>query len=63
MDMVVEYRGEKYVATEKEGKVIVRIERTARGQNVLAGVFDPKQRTWQNDDLPRSVKEQIETKY
>lgn len=61
--MTIEYRGEKYFAAEKEGKVIVRTERTAHGQNVLAGVFDPKQRTWQNDDLPRSVKEQIETKY
>lgn len=61
--MTIEYHGEKYVATEKEGKVVVRTERTARGQNVLAGVFDPKQRTWQNDNLPRFVKEQIETKY
>ncbi len=62
--MVIEYRGEKYIATEKEGKIKVKVERTAHGQNVLVGVFDPKGRTWHNDkDLPRSVKEQIETKY
>ena len=63
----VTYNGDEFIGIEKAGKVHVRVERTARGQNILAGIFNPKNKSWHNDNgtvpLPMFVKEQIELLY
>lgn len=60
----VEYKGSTYTGTLNNGKVAVRIQRTARGQSSIAGTFDPKTRLWSNDNrsvpLPDSVRGEIE---
>lgn len=57
---VVHYKGSKYVGTQKAGKILVRVQRTACGQNMLVGVFDPIDGFWHNDTLPHPVKREIE---
>lgn len=60
----VEHKGTTYVCVLKEGKVTVRVERTARGQKLIAGVFDRETREWINEGtnaaLPRTVKHEVE---
>ena len=56
----IEYKGARYMGILKEGKVHVRVKRTARGQNMLVGVFDPIDGFWHNDTLPLPVKLQME---
>lgn len=63
----VEYKGNIYVGTLSGGKVAVRIQRTACGQNMLAGIFDVQERSWQNEKrgipLPYFVKHEIESAF
>ncbi len=56
----IEYKGSHYMGVMKAGKVHVRVKRTARGQNMLVGVFDPIDGFWHNDTLPLPVKLQME---
>ena len=56
----IEYTGARYMGILKEGKVHVRVKRTARGQNMLVGVFDPAEGFWHNDTLPLFVRHEIE---
>ena len=60
---VVTYKGSKYVGVKKAGKVQVRVQRTACGQNMLVGVFNPADGFWHNDTLPHPVKREIEACY
>ncbi|MBR3254162.1 hypothetical protein IKF88_00295 [Candidatus Saccharibacteria bacterium] len=63
----VEYRGSTFIGTLKGGKVAVRVQRTARGQALLAGIFDVQNRSWQNENhsapLPSFVKNEIEENF
>ena len=59
----IEYKGSLYMGVMKAGKVFVRVKRTARGQNMLVGVFDPLDAFWHNDTLPSPVKREIEALY
>ena len=57
----VKYKGITYIGIMKSGKVCVRSERTAHGQNLLVGVYDPTASTWQNrSNLPIFVKKEME---
>ena len=60
----VEHKGSTYTGTLNNGKVTVRVQRTARGQNSIAGTFDPKTRLWSNVQhrvpLPDFVRGEIE---
>ncbi|MBO7132101.1 hypothetical protein J6V85_02465 [Candidatus Saccharibacteria bacterium] len=61
--MKVVFGGVTYTCLRKDGKVVVRTTRTAKGQNLLAGVYDIASKTWHNDNgdnsLPSAVKEHI----
>lgn len=56
-----ELKGEKFVAIRKDGKINVRKQRSAPGNYVVAGVYDPKEEIWQNGKcaLSREIKESI----
>ena len=57
----INYKGDEYIGVLKCGKVRVFIERTARGQQILIGVYDPTTTTWCDKAmLPTFVKEEIE---
>lgn len=55
----IHYRGIKYVGISKAGKVHVYAERTARGQQLLAGTFYLDTKLWgnrsKNIPLPQEV--------
>lgn len=57
------FGGVTYTCLRKNGKVMVRTTRTAKGQNLLAGVYDIASDTWHNDNgdnsLPTAVKNHI----
>ena len=61
--MQIEVNGTTYQCTRKNGKVTVRTARTAKGQNMIAGVYDIASNAWHNDNgsasLPPSVKDHI----
>lgn len=57
---IIDFKGARYMGILKAGKVHVRVKRTARGQNMLVGVFDPLDGFWHNDTLPRPVRQEIE---
>ena len=61
------YKNNIFTGTLRGGKVSVRVQRTACGQNLLAGVFDVDTQTWQNENrsapLPTPVKREIETAF
>ena len=61
------YKGNTFICALKGGKVTVRIQRTARGQVLLAGVFDVQNRMWQNENhsapLPSFVKKEVEATF
>lgn len=61
----ITYREKKYICTPRNGKVTVRVERTAHGQNFIAGTFDTMKKIWENETLkthlPDHVKAQVET--
>ena len=61
--MQVVIGGVAYQCTFKNGKITVRTDRTARGQNMVAGVYDTVTKTWHNDSnggpLPKKAKDYI----
>lgn len=60
----IDYKGVRYTGFLKAGKVHVRVKRTACGQNLLVGVFDPLGGLWHNDSLlPDFVKQEVEAIY
>ena len=60
----IEYRGNLYECATKKGNVIVRQQRTARGQNLIVGTYDITNKNWQNESqngtLPDFVKSEVE---
>ncbi len=63
--MQVVIGGIAYYCSREDGKIKVRIARTARGQNLIAGVYDLSTKTWHNDNsnapLPQKAKDYILT--
>ena len=61
---IIVYRGNLYECTTKKGNVIVRQQRTARGQNLIVGAYDMTEKTWQNESqngpLPDFIKNEVE---
>ena len=51
----VEIDGVNYTCSRKNGKVTVRTTRTARGQNLVAGVYDIAEGVWYNDNGDSSL--------
>ena len=65
---IIRHKGKKYstVYNESQGRVKVRLETTARGQNKTIGTFDAINRTWYHSskhEIPDHVQRQIESKY
>ena len=62
--MTFNHKKVTFTGTVKSNKVIVRIERTACGQNSVAGVYDIIERQWHNvKTLPNPVKEYFEKSF
>lgn len=61
--MKVEVNNVVYHCTRKNGKITVRIARTARGQSLIAGIYDTEDGIWFNENnntpLPSSAKNKI----
>lgn len=47
--------GATYTCSRKNGKITVRTTRTARGQNLVAGVYDIAEGVWYNDSGDNSL--------
>lgn len=60
----IHYKDNKYVGILKSGKVRVYVERTARGQHILAGILNLGTRLWENESkgtpLPMEVRHTFE---
>ena len=57
-------KGEVYNGVLNNVKLKVTIQRTARGQNMLVGVFDPNTRQWHNAKaMPAEVRTYFEDKF
>ncbi|MBR3175969.1 hypothetical protein IKF26_01025 [Candidatus Saccharibacteria bacterium] len=54
----ITHNGITYSCLRKNGKITVRISRTAKGQNIIVGVYDIINGTWHNDnsDVPLTEK-------
>lgn len=63
----INFRGIIYFVEAKKGKVFVRVNSTAHGQKLLAGVFNPATKSWQNESiavaLPKDVRVEVERLY
>ncbi len=61
--MRIDIDGVSYTCSRKNGKITVRTTRTARGQALVAGVYDISEGTWSNgnnsNSLPKKAKDQI----
>ncbi|MBQ3474025.1 hypothetical protein IJH24_01170 [Candidatus Saccharibacteria bacterium] len=61
--MKIEINGTEYLCSKKNGKITVRTSRTAKGQSLVAGVYDIANGVWHNDNgdgsLPAKAKEYI----
>ncbi|MBQ3465276.1 hypothetical protein IJH15_03660 [Candidatus Saccharibacteria bacterium] len=61
--MRVDIDGVTYTCSRKNGRITVRTSRTAKGQNLVAGVYDIAEGVWYNDcgdgSLSRKAKEVI----
>ena len=57
-------RGRVFSATARNGKVKVKLERTARGQNITVGTLNLEERKWENTGgkayLPTHIRVNIE---
>ncbi len=45
-EVKVRYRRTEYLCTKKDGKITVRCERTANGQNMVTGIYNIEEGTW-----------------
>ncbi len=63
----IAHRGKIYICSVRNGKVTVRLQRTACGQNVIAGTFNMVNGNWENESnkahLPKYVKSEIEKSF
>ncbi|MBR0430720.1 hypothetical protein IJJ05_00290 [Candidatus Saccharibacteria bacterium] len=59
----IRYGNTTYTTDCQDGKVTVRFQRTARGQTLIAGIYNITEKTWcseeRNGPLPSSVKDTI----
>lgn len=56
--------GKTYTGTLYNGKVTVRMQRTAHGQSTVAGVLTVETGEWQNDKLmPKAIKREFEKSF
>lgn len=59
----IRYNNITYTTDYKDGKVTVRFQRTARGQALIAGIYNIAEKTWCNEErngpVPSSVKDSI----
>lgn len=63
----VTHKGATYLCAKKNGKVTVKIARTASGQNLVAGVYDINSESWHHDNgqipFPKEAKATIAKLY
>lgn len=56
--------GTQFSWERKNGKINVYIEKTAQGQNTIAGTYDVKTKSWQNSRkkivVPNDIRHKIE---
>ncbi|MBR2710679.1 hypothetical protein IKF02_03590 [Candidatus Saccharibacteria bacterium] len=56
-----DHKGVTYVGSLRANKVTVRVERTARGQNCVVGIYDVTNKNWHNvKNLPKTAREYFE---
>lgn len=64
---VIHHKNKAYRCEKRNGKVYVEAERTARGQNSTAGVFDLISNLWEDGKykapLPQKVRKTVEEIY
>ena len=64
---VISYRDKSYHCERKNGKIYVKVERTARGQDLIAGIYSLVWGLWEEEGckapLPKKVKKTVEDLY
>ena len=61
-----DYKGTVYLTSCHRGVVNVKVERTARGQEIKVGTYDAKNNIWsthKKHEIPNQVKNEIERFY
>ena len=61
-----DYKGTSYLTSHHQGVVNVKVDRTARGQEIKLGTYDIKNNVWsthKKHEIPDQVKFEIEKFY
>ena len=61
---ILKRKGEVYHCTQKNGRVKIDVEKTAKGQRIAVGIYIPDTGTWQtNGVVPDIIKKGVEQSF